>query len=90
MQLINGIFNLYSDALSISELKEGHGIRIVYNRSGLFVSLCLNRVDEMPENDRSDGNTGDYYIDRENGFLYFCIQYDPENIKWINIKLDDF
>ena len=86
----NGISNLYENTLSVSEFLEGPGIEIGHSESGLSIAVQFNRVDNIPENNTSEGNVGDYCIDEINGFLYFCLQNDPEHVKWVKIKLEDF
>lgn len=81
-----GIENLYNNAIGASELIEGPGIDIANTDFGFRFMLNLKLVDEMPESSISAGNPGDYYIDSEGGYIYFCIS----SFKWIKIKLENF
>ena len=93
-----GIESLYLNALGLSDLKGGSGINITdTSESGITISLKLNKVPERPRTSYDDGNVGDYYLDLDEEYLYFCINNgnDSSNsdigatsIKWIKIKLD--
>ena len=80
----NGISNLYSNAIGLSELIEGDGIEIKNTNSGVSFGLSFRMVDTKPESSSSNGNVGDYYLDEQ--FLYFCIS--PNN--WIKLSIENF
>lgn len=81
----NGISNLYSDSISLSDLVGGNGIEIGgLDNSSISIGLRFNRVDTRPESSQSEGNIGDYYIDNSN--LYFCIS----NNTWVKVAIENF
>lgn len=83
----NGIDNLYSNAISVSELIEGSGIKITDTSSGIKFSLNFHLVDHAPSSSSSDGNPGDYYVDQD--YVYLCLT-DIPGFKWIKLRLENF
>lgn len=84
----NGIKTLYNNALESVEITGNSGINVGLKNGGVNITLRFNKIDEAPENKYSSGNVGDYYIDTENGYIYFCIGgLSADEINWIKIKL---
>lgn len=84
----NGISNLYANSISLSEILGGSGINVSPEGSNVNISLNFRLIDNAPETPDSDGLSGDFYIDTENGYLFFCISSNP--IKWVKLKLENF
>lgn len=80
----NGIYNLYSNALSLSDLMNGDGIEINGTEDGVSIGLKFRKVDTKPESSTASGNVGDFYMDEE--FIFFCIFPN----KWIKLNIVNF
>ena len=80
----NGISNLYSSAISLSDLVNGDGIDIKDTNSGISIGLNFKEADVKPESSISSGSIGDFYIEDDN--FFFCI--GPN--RWIKLKLENF
>jgi len=80
----NGIYNLYSNALSLSDLINGDGIEIKGTEEGVSIGLKFREVDTMPESSTANGNVGDFYVDEK--FIFFCICPN----KWIKLNIVNF
>lgn len=80
----NGISNLYSNAISPSELIGGDGIRVSSLEDGISINLNFNMVDSRPESSTDSGNAGDIYIG--DGFFYLCVSQDT----WIKLAIENF
>ena len=82
----NGISTLFTNALSASDII-GDGIKVETTEDGLMISgLLLSMIEERPESSTSEGTQGEYYLDREENALYFCLF----NNYWIKINLENF
>ena len=90
----NGISHLFDNAISQSEITEGSGITLAYSKSGIHISLGFREVEEAPTTQDSMGQAGDYYIDAEKGYIYFCINgllnENQVTTRWIKLRLEAF
>ena len=81
------------NALESTDIIGNSGIKVGYTKSGVNLFLSFRKIDEAPENEQSLGNAGDYYIDTENGYIYFCLGINnpiEEEKNWIKLKLYQF
>ena len=90
----NGIKTISDSAIESVDIVGDSGINVGYSKSGgVRLSLIFRKVDEAPDNEQSLGNAGDYYIDAENGYIYFCLGINnpiEEEKNWIKLKLYQF